>query len=112
VTRPIKRYPAGPVLIKTLGGPKPRPWPELARIMIRQHNDLGFALMTFGPHLCAEEMIRRYKAECKKSRHRYSRDEAIDKAADRVGLDREKLRNWMNRSRRIRDLVLSPPTLR
>jgi hypothetical protein len=98
-----KRYPAGPVLIKTLPR-KPRPWPVLARIMVRQHdlgNDRGliFALGIFGPRICAEELFERYRDEYKQAgRHKY-RDEAIDKAADRVGLDRDKFRNWINRSK-------------
>jgi hypothetical protein len=103
VTGPTKRYPAGPVLIKASPG-KPRPWPVLARIMVRQHdlsNDPGlqFALGVFGPYVVAEELFERYRDEAKQAGRRYRRDEAIYKAADRLGLDRDALRHWMNRSR-------------
>jgi hypothetical protein len=106
VTGPTKRYPAGPVLIKASPG-KPRLWPALARIMVRQHdlsNDPGmlFALGLFGPRVVAEELFERYRDEAKQAGRRYRRDEAIYKAADRVGLDPDKFRNWMHRSRTSR----------
>jgi hypothetical protein len=107
VSGPTKRYPAGPVLIKALpGGPKPRPWSQLARIMVRQH-DLGsdrgliFALGMFGQYVVAEELFERYRDQAKRV-DRYRRDEAIDQAADLVRLDRDRFRHWMNRSRASR----------
>jgi hypothetical protein len=72
--------------------------PTLARNMIREHDGRN-ALKLFGPYHWAEELVRRYKDECKKSRRRYRRDEAINQAAARVGLEFDALRNWMNRSR-------------
>jgi hypothetical protein len=105
VTRPIK-----PILIKPPGGglyiispdKKPRTLtellPALARNLIREHDGHN-ALRLFGPYHWAEELVRRYKAECKNSHSEYRRDEAINKAADRVGLDPRHLRNWMNRSK-------------
>jgi hypothetical protein len=115
VTRPIK-----PILIKTAAGgwyiisppdKKPRTlmelWPTLARNMIREYNDRdwlgnrppGYALKLFGPHLWAEELVRRYKIDCKTSHRPYCREEAINKAAAAVRLDPRHLRNWMNRSK-------------
>jgi hypothetical protein len=72
--------------------------------MVRQHdlsNDLGlqFALGIFGRRICAEELFERYRDEHKQAGCRKYRDEAIDQAADRVGLDRDTLRHWINRSR-------------
>jgi hypothetical protein len=78
------------------------PW--LARRMIRQHNDLNFALMLFGPYRCAEEMIRRYKEACEQpGRKKFDRDFAIGEAAKKVDLPKRKLQNWLLRSKRIRD---------
>jgi hypothetical protein len=90
----LKRYPAGP---------KPRSWPVLARIMVRQRDlstvlDLAFAKALFGQRVVAEELFERYRDQAKQV-GRYRRDEAIDQAADLVGLDRDRFRHWMNRSR-------------
>jgi hypothetical protein len=107
VSGPTNRYPAGPVLIKTLPGrPEPRPRPALARIMVRQHDlstvlGLAFAEALFGPRVVAEELFERYRDQAKRV-GQYRRDEAIDQAADLVGLDRDRFRHWMNRSRTSR----------
>jgi hypothetical protein len=103
---PLVIYPpGGGVYIISPLGEKPRSlselWPELAQKMIRQHDGRD-ALRTFGPYHWAEELVRRHKAECKSNGRPYSRDDAINDAADRVGLGHDKLRNWMNRSRRDR----------
>jgi hypothetical protein len=107
------RKPLTPLIIRPPAGgmyiispdKKPRPlselWPALARKMIQHHDDHD-ALRIFGPYHWGAELVRRYKIECKNSGRRYRRDEAIDKAADRVGLGRDTFRNWMNRSKRIR----------
>ena len=49
---------------------------------------------------CGITLVRRRKEECKKNGYKYRRDDAINAAADSVGLGRDALRNWMNRSRR------------
>jgi hypothetical protein len=77
--------------------------PSLARRMIRQHNDLNFALMLFGPYRCAEEVIRRYKEACGQAGRPFERDYAIAEAAKLVRLPKRRLRNWLLRSKRIRD---------
>jgi hypothetical protein len=77
--------------------------PSITRIAIRQHHILEWALPIFGPYRCAEEAIRRHKEECKQTGRRYERDYAIDRAAKLVGLPKQKLRNWLLRSKRIRD---------
>jgi hypothetical protein len=86
-------------------GKKPQPLsklaPALARKMIRQHNGSD-ALRIFGPYHWGAELVRRRKEECKKNGDKYRRDDAINAAADSVGLGRDALRNWMNRSRRDR----------
>jgi hypothetical protein len=101
----VIKPPGGGVYIISPLGKKPQPLsklaPALAREMIRQH-DGHDALRIFGPYHWGAELVRRYKLECKNSGHPYRRDNAIDKAADRVKLDRNTLRNWMNRSRRDR----------
>jgi hypothetical protein len=92
------------------GRPKQRdPLPtDLARKMIRQHKltgswlNLAFAVSLFGERTCAEELMRRYKEECERAGHRYRRDDAIDEAARLVRMDRDKLANWVNRSKRTR----------
>jgi hypothetical protein len=93
--------------IKRSGGrPKSREnfSPSLTRRMIRQHRYLyPFAMTLFGPYRCAEEAIRRYKATCEQTDRKFERDYAIDKAAKLVGLPKRKLRNWLLRSKRIRD---------
>jgi hypothetical protein len=105
VTRPIK-----PILIKPPGGgwyimspdKKPRTLmellPALARNMIREHDGRN-ALKLFGPYHWAEELVRRYKVDCKTSRRGYSRDKAINEAADAVRLDPSTLKHWLNRSK-------------
>jgi hypothetical protein len=78
-------------------------WPEeISRIAIRQHKVLEFALMIFGPRVCAREIIRRHRIECAQADRKYDREYAIDQAAEMVGFDREKLANWLNRSKRAR----------
>jgi hypothetical protein len=79
--------------------------PSLARIMIRQHQYLQpFAMTLFGPYRCAEEAIRRYKEACEQpGRKKFDRAYAIREAAKLVGLPERKLRNWLLRSKRIRD---------
>ena len=56
----------------------------------------------FGPYRCAEE-ARRYKLACEQTDRKFERDYAIGKAAKLVGLPKRKLRNWLLRSKRIRD---------
>jgi hypothetical protein len=75
--------------------------PELARQMIQQHDGRD-AVRIFGAYHWGAELVRRHKAECKNSGRKYSREDAINDAADRVGLGRDALRHWMNRSRRDR----------
>jgi hypothetical protein len=106
MTRPIKplviKTPQGGMYIISPPGKKPRSLselgPELAQKMIRQHNGRD-ALRIFGPYHWGEELVRRYRDECKKSGRRYRREDAINDAADRVRLDRDRLTNWMNRSK-------------
>jgi hypothetical protein len=72
--------------------------------MIRQHQYLyPFAMTLFGPYRCAEEAIRRYKVMCEQTGRRFERDYAIIEAAKLVRLPKRKLRNWLLRSKRIRD---------
>jgi hypothetical protein len=77
--------------------------PSLTRRMIRQHDDLYWALLIFGPYRCAEEVIRRYKEACEQTGNTFERDYAITKAAKKVGLPKNRLRNWLLRSKKIRD---------
>jgi hypothetical protein len=84
---------------RRVGRPKRHEWLEIARKAVRQHDNLHWALMLFGPRVCAEEVIRRHKVDCKRAGRRYSRDYAIDEAAKLVGMDRNTLANWLNRSK-------------
>ena len=43
-----------------------------------------------------------HRIECARTGRKYDREFAIDQAANMVGLDREKLVNWLNRSKRLR----------
>jgi hypothetical protein len=107
----MRKAKSNPLLLKTENGwfivspqgERPRSLsellPELARNMIRQHSGRD-AVRIFGPYHWAAELIRRKRVARKKNGGEYSRADAINQAADRVGLDRKKLRNWMNRSRR------------
>lgn len=61
---------------------KQKEWPEeISRIAIRQHNNLDWALMIFGPRVCAREIIRRHRNECAQTGRKYDREYAIDQAA-------------------------------
>jgi hypothetical protein len=83
---------------------KQKEWPEeISRIAIRQHDNLDWALLIFGPRVCAREIVRRHRIECAQNNCKYDRGYAIDQAAKTVGLDREKLVNWLNRSKRARN---------
>jgi hypothetical protein len=106
MTRPIK-----PIVIKTPQGgwyiisPTRKTtlselMPEFAQKMIRQHNDFGLAVKTFGPYHWGAELVRRYKEECQKIGRRYRREEAIEKAAACMGLQPHTLHNLLKRPRR------------
>jgi hypothetical protein len=76
-------------------------WPEeISRVAVRQTDDLLWALAIFGPRVSAREIIRRHRIECSQTGRKYDREYAIDQAAEMVGLDPQKLANWLNRSKR------------
>ena len=78
-------------------------WPyEIARIAVRQHTSLDFALVLFGPYVCGEEIMRRHQIKCQQTGREYIREDALDAAAEMVGMTPNKLDNWLKRSKKAR----------
>jgi hypothetical protein len=75
--------------------------PETGTKMIRRM-PLALALMIFGPHRTAEEMMRRDQEHCEETGRRYDRKSALEKAANSVGLDQDVLENWLRRPKQYR----------
>jgi len=71
-------------------------------VLAQSSDDLLLSDILYGPRIAAEEYVLRYKAACKRDGHKYVREEAISKAAKHVGLDVDKLTNWLNRSKQVR----------
>ena len=75
----------------------------LTRAALRRHDHIEWAVAMFGPYYTAEEVVRRYREECEQAGCKFERDYVIGEAAKKVGLPEDKLRNWLLRSRKIRD---------
>ena len=76
-----------------------RPSPIEEKCLVRGL-DLGCVLLMYGSYIAAEEWVRRYRPWCERNGRKYVRGEAIDKAAEIYGIDRESLANRLSRSKR------------
>jgi hypothetical protein len=88
-------------------------FPRLSAVEEKLIRSPGTALwavrLMYGSYVAAREWVRRYRPWCERNGQKYLRDEAIDKAAEIFGIDREKLANGMNRSRRRQKSTAETP---